>query len=1057
MSLSAYAQALRDKITLSIADFAAQYYAAEGVAGLVPLFAAAHRAGQAVYLLDGLDEVASDWRGAVADRVVALAHTLGPNPHVKRSGWGTGEWLANYIGDFSIANRLVATSRITGYIPLGLNAYRPGGLAGYSEATLESLNTEQISEFVHKWYAIFFEQRGQVGQADKTVAGLLRMIHDNRGVGKLADNPLTLTMLALLYFAGGADLPRQRVRLYGQVARTLIEDWRKARSLAGMPVGTTHEELEVLKRVGPLAYWLHDTKPEGLATRAEIEHQLVQVERKDHPDEEHDFLGEVRRFLDNLQSAVGLLSEKGMGQWGFTHLTFEEYFAAREIARWRQSRVEAEIARRAPDPRWTEVIRLAIAYIGTESGRTEDATALVEETILGHADPYEPYLHRNLLLAGRVVADDPGVERRVGARVARQLFDLYVETPIDGLKENAGAVLLEMLDSSVQMVLIQAVAAEVEGKRWVEGFGLFVADAPLREALLRLLADPTKPAVRETLVALLVVPNAVVRAAAIRTLGRAASDPIVREAVLPLLADPDREVRQAVVEALGRAVSDPIVRTSLGPLLTDSDPYVRGSIARALGNTDNASTMREALLPLLTDPERFVRRAAVEALGGATNDPAVRAALLPLLTDPEPDMRLSAARALGHAVTDPIVCAALFPLRGDADMDVCICVIRALGNAVSNPTVREALLVLLTDPESDIRSSAAEALGGAVHDPVVRVALLPWLADADPFVREPIAKALGSPASDPAVCTALLHALAHPPNRQAAALALCTVASDLAVRDALLPLLTDPDGNVRWAAVRALGNTASDPTVRDALLPLLADPEWYMRSFTAEALGRIASDPALRTTLLSLLANAEKGVRPFAARILGNATSDPLVCAALLPLSTDSDPTMRQVAARALVNSVSAPAVREALLPLLADPESGVRWAAVETLSNATSDPLVCAALLPLLTDPEERVRSSAVRALGNTAYATAVRTAILPLLTDPESSVRQDAAQALRDALPDAAGREVLAGLLDDSISEFDTEAGRVIDVAAAAFSTLTRWAEVEYEAEKRTWPAPP
>src|SRR4051794_2523134 len=103
--LAAYAQALPAHITLTIEAFAAQYYGDAGVPGLKPLFAAAHRSGHAVYLLDGLDEVPGDWRGAVSDRVAVLARNLGPG------------------------NRWVATSRSTGYLPLALDAY--------SEATLE--------------------------------------------------------------------------------------------------------------------------------------------------------------------------------------------------------------------------------------------------------------------------------------------------------------------------------------------------------------------------------------------------------------------------------------------------------------------------------------------------------------------------------------------------------------------------------------------------------------------------------------------------------------------------------------------------------------------------------------------------------------------------------------------------------------------------------------------------------------------------------------------------------------------------------------------------------
>jgi len=98
VSLAAYAEKLAHDPNLPIEACAAEFYAARGVAGLGPLFAWARRTGQLVYLLDGLDEVASERRGQVSGMVAALAQGRG-------------------------ANRVLATSRSTGYIPLPLDEY----------------------------------------------------------------------------------------------------------------------------------------------------------------------------------------------------------------------------------------------------------------------------------------------------------------------------------------------------------------------------------------------------------------------------------------------------------------------------------------------------------------------------------------------------------------------------------------------------------------------------------------------------------------------------------------------------------------------------------------------------------------------------------------------------------------------------------------------------------------------------------------------------------------------------------------------------------------------
>ena len=55
------------------------------------------------------------------------------------------------------------------------------------------------------------------------------------------------------------------------------------------------------------------------------------------------------------------------------------------------------------------------------TGATEEATDLVQEAILQTDDLYEPYLHRRLLLAGRVVSDDAGIDHTVALQIAGRL------------------------------------------------------------------------------------------------------------------------------------------------------------------------------------------------------------------------------------------------------------------------------------------------------------------------------------------------------------------------------------------------------------------------------------------------------------------------------------------------------------------------------------------------------------------------------------------------------------------------------------------------------------
>ena len=552
VSLAAYAEGLARDPSLDLTTWAAAFYAGRQVSGLGPLFAWAQRAGQLVYLLDGLDEVASERRGQVSAMVAALAQGRG-------------------------ANRVLATSRITGYIPLPLDEY--------AEATLEPLDAEAQAAFAGGWYTVFGTLRGDdLGQSDRTAGALLGVIRDNPGVAKLADNPLTLTMLALLFFAGNADLPRQRVRLYGLVARTLISDWRKARNVAGLPVGSSNDEMTVLKGVGPLAYWLHAERPAGVATRDEVARVLAQAERAIHPDE--DPMPQVYKFLETLSTEVGLLTEKGAGQWAFSHQTFQEYFAAREITR-RRAKLPAEIARRARDPRWSEVIRLAIAYVGSEIGDSDDATDLVESAILHTADPYEPYLHRHLLLAGRVISDDPGVDPRVALAVARRVFDLWLDTEVTALAESAGEIVHDLLKvRELHDPLLEWVGVALSAKsRRIARFSVLAEDATVQTALLARLSNADSD----------------VRGAAAQALAGSAGEPAVQAALLACLSDADSDVRRAAAQALAGSAGEPTVQAALLACLSDADRYVRRAAAGALRNASPEPALLPRLGALLQD------------------------------------------------------------------------------------------------------------------------------------------------------------------------------------------------------------------------------------------------------------------------------------------------------------------------------------------------------------------------------------------------------------------------------------------------------------------------
>ncbi|MEW5869294.1 MAG: SUMF1/EgtB/PvdO family nonheme iron enzyme [Chloroflexota bacterium] len=342
--------------------------------------------GACMVLLDGLDEVGGDplngrpLRVRVVQRVQQLAD----------------RWCNRQRG-----NRLVVTSRIEGYWDEALR--------GFEHTQLSPLRPpDEVEEFLLRWYTAH-ERSHQpdlpLEQAEKRAAGrvaeLLPSIMNWPSVRRLATNPLLLTILALIHENVGR-LPNRRIKLYEIAAQTLIESWRRAQT--GMPNELLAEfgEETVMRVMAPLAYWLHEERPGGTAQVEEWQARLTEILSREGYEQEARLLTE--RFLHHARHEAGLLAERGLGQYGFFHLTFEEYLAARQIARQRAEERCKMLQAHWADPRWQEVILLAAGQIGIVESRTDDASDYIEDLLKMETADRE-LAGRPALLAGRALAD----------------------------------------------------------------------------------------------------------------------------------------------------------------------------------------------------------------------------------------------------------------------------------------------------------------------------------------------------------------------------------------------------------------------------------------------------------------------------------------------------------------------------------------------------------------------------------------------------------------------------------------------------------------------------
>ncbi len=296
--------------------------------------------GQAVLILDGLDEV-----GAPEHRVVARDLVLG----------------------FSAAYRnvpILITSRISGYddAPLGwqLSADRKGTVpVFFEEYALEKFDDDDLRTFVAHWYSV--QEPTDPVARDRGIADLMAALDADDRVRELARTPILATLIAMIHRVE-ANLPGERAKLYDLCVRMLLETWpaQAKRPFTEIDPGLQRAYLETLA----IHMQTERTKREAVTiTRSDLVAKLLWIlSRRDFAsDPEEKVEGVIERWIDHLEKHSGIMVEQSTGLYAFFHLSIMEYLAARGIDRemGRHGGVAA-IAEHFNDASWREVCLLAV-------------------------------------------------------------------------------------------------------------------------------------------------------------------------------------------------------------------------------------------------------------------------------------------------------------------------------------------------------------------------------------------------------------------------------------------------------------------------------------------------------------------------------------------------------------------------------------------------------------------------------------------------------------------------------------------------------------------------
>ena len=201
---------------------------------------------------------------------------------------------------------------------------------------------QRIEAFAHNWYVL---REAAASRADDSANHLVRAVHADKSILRLARVPNLLTMMALIHRIE-ATLPHGRALLYERIAEAYLESIDKFRGIDAGPHDLPRKK-GWLARVGfEMQHRRMSEAGSGEATVL-MDADTVKAWLSEEMGRSDTFpdTPSAEEFLNVVGRRSGLFLPRGEGRYAFVHLSFQEYFAAvalkREVTSRRWARGDA--------------------------------------------------------------------------------------------------------------------------------------------------------------------------------------------------------------------------------------------------------------------------------------------------------------------------------------------------------------------------------------------------------------------------------------------------------------------------------------------------------------------------------------------------------------------------------------------------------------------------------------------------------------------------------------------------------------------------------------------
>jgi hypothetical protein len=281
--------------------------------------------GECMLLLDGLDEVTKHNEEEIINKIRAFS-------------------------DRYYKNQYILSCRIAAY-----NYY----FEKFTDVELADFDDNQIEAFIRNWFAEDMLKATQCWID----------LNSNKPIKELANIPLLLTLLCIT-FEESLGFPANRAELYEDALDALLKRWDTSRNIKREEIYRylpNKRKVSLLSRIASITF----EKEQYFIRQTTLETYIAFYIQNFPEVKEQTLYLDSEVIIKAIEAHHGIFIERARGIYSFSHLTFQEYFAARYIVDNAGDRTLRKLVKdHFNQRRWREVFLLT-------AGMLEEADELV--------------------------------------------------------------------------------------------------------------------------------------------------------------------------------------------------------------------------------------------------------------------------------------------------------------------------------------------------------------------------------------------------------------------------------------------------------------------------------------------------------------------------------------------------------------------------------------------------------------------------------------------------------------------------------------------------------